>query len=384
MTAKKTTDPVELFRQRFQAAPAVRAFAPGRVNLIGEHTDYNDGFVLPMAVQYGVRVAGRLTAAGRVCAISANFAEHPADFPLHDRPVGHEWTDFLQAILLELGQAGVEPPGLELAYVGDVPDGAGLSSSAAFAVATVLAVSQLLDVSWRDPVALARVCQAAEHRIGTRCGLLDQMAGAACRAGNAMLLDCRDMSREMIPIDRERLAVIVGATGVKRELAASKYNERRAECEEGARRCGQHSLRDVTPAMLAAHQAQLPPAIFRRCTHVLTENARVHEFAAALRRGDPATLGAVASAGHASLRDDYEVSCVELNAMVESFMAAPGVFGARMVGGGFGGSAIALVDPAQVKDIIAAAAKTYREKADREGRFYVATAGDGAFAETIE
>ncbi len=383
MTAKPTTDPAAPFAQRFAAAPAVRAFAPGRVNLIGEHTDYNDGFVMPMAIQYGVRVVGRLTDSGRVQAVSANFEERPGDFPLHTQPDGHDWIDFLQAVLLELEAVGVNPAGLELAYVGDVPDGAGLSSSAAFAVATVLAVSQLVGRRWDDPVALSRVCQAAEHRIGTRCGLLDQMAGAACRAGSAMLLDCRDMSRTMLPIDRDRLAVIVGATGVKRELAASKYNERRSECEQGARLCGQTSLRDVTPAMLEANKAHLPETVYRRCLHVLSQNARVHAFAAALRAGKMAMLGAIADAGHASLRDDYEVSCVELDAMVEAFTACKGVYGARMVGGGFGGSAIALVDPTRAANIMTAAGRIYREKSGREGRFYTATAGDGAVVESL-
>jgi len=393
MNAKSTTDPAAPFAQRFAAAPCaqrfaaaptVRAFAPGRVNLIGEHTDYNDGFVMPMAIQYGVRVAGRLTDAGRVRAVSANFEERPGDFPLQTEPDGHDWIDFLQAVLLELDAVGVKPAGLELAYVGDVPDGAGLSSSAAFAVATVLAVSRLVGRRWDDPVALSRVCQAAEHRIGTRCGLLDQMASAACRAGSAMLLDCRDMSRTMLPIDRERLAVIVGATGVKRELAASKYNERRAECEQGARLCGQTSLREVTPAMLGAQRDALPENIYRRCKHVLSENERVHRFAAALRAGDTAALGAIADEGHASLRDDYEVSCVELDAMVESFTACAGVYGARMVGGGFGGSAIALVDPARAADIMTAAAQAYAAKTGRQGRFYTATAGDGAVVESLD
>ncbi len=380
----RPAEPAASFQRHFGHGPQAIAFAPGRVNLIGEHTDYNEGFVLPLAIQFGVRCAGRLTASGRVQAHSANFPAEPADFALGEPPQGSSWSHYLRAVLAELAAAGVQVRGLQLYFAGDVPDGAGLSSSAAFSVVTTLLVSALVGRSWPDPVALARLCQAAEHRLGVQCGLLDQMASAACRAGSAMLLDCRDLSRRMIPLDRERLAVIVGATGVKRQLAASKYNERRAECDTGAQFCGVRSLREVTPARLEEMRGQLPMTVYHRCRHVLTENERVHAFAAALEQGDLARAGELADQSHASLRDDYAVSCPELDAMVESFQAAEGVYGARMVGAGFGGSAIALADPQRCASIIGATAVTYRQRTGLSGGFYVVTPGDGASVESIE
>ena len=370
------------FVRRFAHNQQALAFAPGRVNLIGEHTDYNDGFVLPMAIQFGVRSAGRLTDDGRVSAYSVNFPNQPADFAVGDPPRAQSWADYLRAVLIELADAGVRPRGLELLFSGDVPAEAGLSSSAAFAVSATLAVSALVGRAWPDPVALARLCQAAEHRLGVQCGLLDQMAVAACRAGSAMLLDCRDLSRRMIALDRRWLTVIVGATGVRRTLAGSQYNERRAQCEAGARLCGADSLRDVTREQLDKARPRLGDVIYRRCRHVLTENDRVRAFAAALEANDFWRAGGAANQSHNSLRDDYEVSCAELDAMVESFRAADGVYGARLVGGGFGGSAIALADPHRAEAIIAAAGESYRNRTGLPGAFYVVTPGDGASVKT--
>jgi len=373
-------DPADLLQQRYAVNAQVEAFAPGRVNLIGEHTDYNDGFVLPMAIQYGVRVAAMLADDGRVEACSANFSDQPASFALGDQVQGTTWGDYLRALLLELDAAEVRVGGLRAAFVGDVPDGAGLSSSAAFAVAATLAVSKLAGKQWSDVVDLARVGQAAEHRLGVKCGLLDQMASAACSAGSAMLMDCRDFSRRMIPLNRSELAVIVGATGVHRTLAGSKYNERRAECEQGAATCGARSLRDVEPETLEDKKSLMTDEVYRRCRHILSENRRVHQFAAALGEKDYKRLGELMLAGHASLRDDYEVSCDELDAMVAAFTSCSGVYGARMVGGGFGGSAIALAEPAQADAVIAAAQTEYQRRTNLDGAFYTVVPGDGAVA----
>jgi len=371
------------FRSHFGQPPAALGFAPGRVNLIGEHTDYNEGLVLPMAIQFGVYAAGALAPDGQVQAVSWNFPEQPARFMIGDEPSGKSWEHYLRAILLELERAGVKPPGLRLAFHGDVPLEAGLSSSAAFSVVSTLVISALQRRTWDDPVEVARIGQAAEHRLGVNCGLLDQMASAACRAGSAMLLDCRDMHREMIAMDRERWAIFVGATGVRRRLAGSEYNRRRAECEQAARQCGKKSLREVSFALLERCRPQMPEAVFRRARHIVTENERVLKFVEALQNGDRMGAGRLLNESHASLRDDFEVSCIELDAMVESFMKAEGVFGARMVGGGFGGSAIALAEPAKTEVIIATAAPFYREKTGINGSFYVVAPGDGARVENL-
>lgn len=373
----RTHELVALFREKFRATPEKAAFAPGRVNLIGEHTDYNDGFVLPMAILFGVYCVGRETSDGRVRAFSGNFPDDPVDFPLGEEPHGKGWGQYLRAVLVELAAVGVRPAGLELAFIGDVPPEAGLSSSAAFSVVTSLLVSALKGRSWDDKVALAKLCQAAEHRTGVMCGLLDQMASAACQAGSAMLLDCRDLSRRMIVLDRQRLAVIVGDTTVKRSLTDGRYNLRRTECEAAAKALGVKALRDVTPELLAANADRVEAVLLRRARHVMTEDDRVHRFAAALAAGDMAAAGELANQGHYSLRDDFEASCPELDAITAAFRAA-GAYGARMVGAGFGGSAIALVAPARAEAVIAAASADYQKQTGRQGVFHVVAAGDGA------
>jgi galactokinase len=370
------------FRARFGAEPQAASFAPGRVNLIGEHTDYNDGLVLPMAIQFGVYGVGRRTADGRVRAFSGNFPEQPAEFAIGEMPHGKTWDHYLRAVLAELAAVGVQPAGLELLFSGDVPLEAGLSSSAAFSVSTALLVSTLLGRAWDDRPALAKLAQAAEHRTGVNCGILDQMASAACEAGSAMQLDCRDLAYEMIRLDRGRLAVIAGDTRVRRSLTDGRYNRRRAECEEAAQRCGVKTLREISLADLEKKRPALPDELYRRARHVLTENARVGEFAAALRANDLARVGAIADAGHASLHADFEVTCPELDMMVEAFRHG-GAYGARMVGAGFGGSAIALVDPAKAETVIAAASKEYAARSGRQGGFHVVAAGDGAAVKAL-
>lgn len=375
-------DLVALFQERFAQPPAAVAFAPGRVNLIGEHTDYNDGFVLPLAIQFGVTVAGRLTDTGRVRAFSLNFPDRPAAFPLAEEPAGAAWDHYLRALFLELAAAGVVCSGADLVYHGDVPDGAGLSSSAAFAVATGKLLAHLTGFAWESIAALARVCQAAEHRIGVRCGLLDQMASAGCRTGGAMLLDCRSLNYEMVPLDRDRLAIVLGDTTVRRVLSDGRYNQRREECEQAAAALGVASLREVDFLTLETRRLRMPSLLYRRARHVLTENERVHLFAAALGDGALSAAGRLLDESHASLRNDYEVSCPELDAMAASFLLA-GAAGARMVGGGFGGAAIALVEPEQVAEMIAHAGAEYLLRTGRTGVFHVVAPGDGAWVRSL-
>lgn len=369
---------VRLFREKYGVAPQFVAFAPGRVNLIGEHTDYNDGFVLPIAIQLGVYAAGSLTGDGTVEAVSRQFPGQTARFPVGEEPAGG-WGRYLGAVLAELAEAGVRPTGLRLFIAGDIPLEAGLSSSAAFSVCTAMLVSALAGRAWDDKVALARLCQRAENRTGVMCGLMDQMASLLCVAGRAMFLDCRDLRYEMVPLGAD-LAVLVGDTGVKRALADGRYNQRREECAQAATICGVPSLRDLTPAALERRRRSLGDLLYRRARHVVGENERVRLFVEALKANDAPRAGQLMSESHASLHDDYEVSCVELDAMVEAFTQA-GALGARMVGAGFGGSAIALAPAANAAALVAAAARLYRDGTGAGGDFYVVTAGDGARVE---
>jgi galactokinase len=370
------------FERRFREKPQAIAFAPGRVNLIGEHTDYNDGFVLPIAIQLGVHAAGSLTDDGLVQAASAQFPDDPASFPLGSESGNHRWQRYLAAVVAELAEAGVRSGGLRLFFSSDMPLEAGLSSSAAFSVCTSMLVAGLLGREWDDKTALARLCQRAENRMGVMCGLLDQMASAACTAGHAMLLDCRDLTYRMVPLP-SAAGILVGDTGVKRALADSRYNERRSECARAAALCGVESLRDLHPSHLAARGPSMPDVLHRRARHVIAENERVLRFAGALRAGDLSLAGRLLSESHRSLRDDYEVSCPELDAMVEAFMRA-GALGARMVGAGFGGSAIALVEASKGDGVLAAAQTLYERQGRTAGGFYAVRAGDGAWVRTSE
>ncbi len=373
-------DVSERFERYFGERPQAIAFAPGRVNLIGEHTDYNGGFVLPIAVQLGVYSAGSLANSDLVKAASAQFPDDPASFLIGIESGKHRWHRYLAAILTELSDAGMKPGGTHLFFSSDLPVEAGLSSSAAFTVCTSTLVAGLLGRQWDDTVALAKLCQRAENRMGVMCGLLDQMASAACIAGHAMLLDCRDASYKMIPVSPD-VAIVVGDTGIRRALADSRYNERRSECARAAALCDVESLRDLTSADLAGRQSVLPEILYRRARHVIGENERVLRFADALRVADLALAGKLLSDSHRSLRDDYEVSCPELDAMVDALMRA-GALGARMVGAGFGGSAIALVEASKSRDVLAAAQFLYERDGRTAGGFYAVRAGDGAWVHT--
>jgi galactokinase len=335
---------VAAHRARFAAAPEVVASAPGRVNLIGEHTDYNGGYVLPCAIDRRTAVAlGR----GDGPLYSADFDDA--------RPRAGEregaWVDYPRGVVWALAQAGLAVPAFQAAFAGDVPQGAGLSSSAAIEAATVLALDALGALGL-PRTAMAQLCQRAENQfVGVRSGIMDQYAALLCQAGHALLVDCRSLASEAVPLDLAGagLSLLVCDTGVKRGLAATGYNDRRATCERAAARLGVPTLRDATEADLA----RLSGDELLRARHVVTENARVLAAVTALRQRDFATFGQLMYASHASLRDDYAVSTPELDAVVTTARAA-GAVGARLTGAGFGGCAIALVaDPAALERAIA-------------------------------
>jgi galactokinase len=345
-----------LFAAHFGAAnPPGVAFAPGRVNLIGEHTDYNDGFVLPMAIDRGVVIAFRPRADRRVRAHAALFAE-TRDLELDGielRGVAG-WPGYVAGVAWALEQAGHRVPGLDLVIDADLPRAAGLSSSAALEVATARAWCAAAGISW-DAVAMARLCHRVENEfVGVLCGMMDQFAAAVSQRGCATLLDCRTLVVNAVTIPINATVVILD-TGVRRDLATSAYADRRAACAGAvsvlqAQLPGITALRDVDTAMLDRARARLDPVVYRRALHVVQENARPAALAAALRQGDLPGAGRLLNESHASLRDLYEVSCEELDQVTERARAHPACFGARMTGAGFGGCAIALVTQAGALD----------------------------------
>jgi len=389
------------FAELFGPAEALRTVrAPGRVNLIGEHTDYNDGFVMPMALERAVRIALVPEEGAVVRLWSEQFAER-ADFVLGEAPSEDtpHWLRYPMAVADVLAEEGLSLCGFRGVVDGDVPVGAGLSSSAACEVASALALlvaakpetsagpaAAVAEAHGLTGERLARLCQAAEHRVGVRCGIMDQFISVHGRAGHAVMLDCRDLSHRPVPLPAREAAVVVIDSGVQRKLTAGAYNERRSQCEDGAARLrefdpGVRSLRDVSLELFEAHAAALPPVVRRRCRHVVTENARVTESVEALEAGEVARFGELVSASHDSLRDDYEVSGPELDLLVENARGVEGVLGSRLTGAGFGGCTVSLVRPDAVEALRDAVLSRYQAETGLEPRVWASPAADGAAVE---
>jgi len=366
------------FQEKFGYPPQGQFRAPGRVNLIGEHTDYNDGFVLPMAIDRAVWLAaGRRD--DRLVRLLACTLEREATFSLNDLQPDPEarWTNYVRGVLALLERAGHRLSGLDLVYGGDVPIGAGLSSSAAVEVAVAVAANHLfgLDLPLLE---LARLCQQAEHEFaGTHCGLMDQLISLLGQEGHALLIDCRHLTWEPVPLPPDA-AVVVCDTGRRRGLVESAYNERRAQCEEGARRLGVVALRDLDVARFDSQAARLPPLLRKRCHHVVYENDRTLRAVQTLRRGDAASFGRLMNASHTSLRDLYEVSCEELDLMAALAQQQAGCWGARMTGAGFGGCVVAMVEHGHVGPFIQTVGSLYERQALRTPSFYLCRASAGA------
>jgi galactokinase len=366
---------VQLFRRRHGRDPEVLVRSPGRVNLIGEHTDYNDGFVLPAAIDRGVWIALAPADEPLVDVVSEGF--EPVRQPLDggDRPDG--WGIHPVGVAGELRDEGHELRGWHGAIASDLAAGAGLSSSAALDLALARAFHAVSGFDW-DPVAMARLGQRVENDwLGVATGIMDQVACAAGRAGHALLLDCRslDIAPVTLPSDG---ALVVLDTATRRELTGSEYNDRRRQCEEAAAVLGADSLRDVTLDDLDARgSTALTPVQLRRARHVVTENERTLQVVQALEAGDLRAAGALLDAGHRSLRDDFEVSSDAFEALTDAARASVGCHGARLTGGGFAGCAIALVDRDVADDFVEEVIKRYERRTGRSGPAYVCTATDG-------
>ncbi len=361
--------------------------APGRVNLIGEHTDYNHGLVMPAAIPFYTVVAAAARDDGRLRMHSLNFnatmevdlsAEHQSDVP--PTAAGH-WCDYVAGVAWALRRAGFAVPGAELMIQGGVPIGSGLSSSAALEVATGFALLSLAGVE-PDRKQLALLCQRAENEyVGMRCGIMDQFASACGQAGYVLLLDCRSLEYQPVKVGNAQL--VICNTMIRHKLAAGEYNKRRAQCEQGvntmaSRRAGITALRDVSLPELLASKAVLDSVVFRRCHHIITENARVEAMSLALAAQDLDAAGELMNQSHQSLRDDFEVSCSELDLMVQLARQIDGVYGARMTGGGFGGCTVNLVDPAAVDQFRVEVAARYSAATGHWPEIYVCDPADGA------
>lgn len=365
------------FEDRFGAPAELLVRAPGRVNLIGEHTDYNDGFVLPMAIDRAVYIALRHREDTTVQVHSLDFdSDRRFDAAAPERGSGG-WIEYLQGTAWALTQAGVPVAGWEGVISGDVPVGAGLSSSAALELATARALVAA-GGPW-EPATMARLAQRAENEwVGVQCGIMDQMISAVGEAGHAVLIDCRTLETRRVPLPEDVLVVILD-TGTRRELADSAYNERRSQCEAAAAHFGVPALRDLTLETFERGFTELDPLTARRARHVITENARTLSAAEAMQNGDSCRLGELMNESHDSLRDDFQVSSEALDVMVEIACAHPSVFGARMTGAGFGGCAVALVERGSAEAFARDAAERYQARTGLQASVYVteATAGAG-------
>ncbi len=370
------------FEEYFGQPPTRIARAPGRVNLIGEHTDYNDGFVLPMALDRATYVAARPRPDRVVRVFSTKFREEDQfDLDQVVRDERRQWVNYIRGVVKGLQARDLPLQGADLMIDSDLPSGSGLSSSAALEVAVGYTFQLLNNINLLGEE-LALVAQGAEHTfVGVKCGIMDQLVAALGEAGHALLIDCRDLSYRPIPIPAQA-CVVVCDSGVRHRLAGSEYNQRRAGCEEAVRllrpALGKiQALRDVRSTDLAMYGNLLPPDLLRLARHVVSENERTLAAADALAAGDLTKMGQLMVASHISLRDDYRVSIAELDILVELALAAPGCFGSRMTGGGFGGSTVSLVAADAVDAFVTAMIDGYAIRTGRKLQPLICTAGSG-------
>lgn len=357
--------------------------APGRTNLIGEHTDYNDGFVLPAAIDRATWIAIAPRPNNILRVHSEHFTKTIEFDPGESSPVpARDWSDYVRGVALMLRREGMRIGGGDMLIRSNVPLGAGVSSSASLEVAAATALAALGGCEL-ERIALARLCRRAENEfVGARCGIMDQFVACFGRAGHAIFLDCRSLEYAAVPLP-SNVKLVLCNTMVRHSIASGDYNTRRGECEEAVARLTRvmpavRALRDVTPAQIEEHRELLPGTLFRRARHVTTEDGRVLAARTALERGDIPALGNLMRESHLSLRDDYEVSCRELDLMVESAREFAGCLGARMTGGGFGGCTINLVDASKTQEFQAHVSRRYKEVTGIVPDIYVCSAADGA------
>lgn len=387
MNTKSVNEIAEAFRVRFGREPEWLIAAPGRVNLIGEHTDYNDGFVLPMAIErHTVIAASRRDSEQqpRIFAASLNLDDDD-EFPVVKGSLKStgKWTDYITGVLAEFLERGLAAESLDLLVSSNVPMGCGLSSSAALQVAMARLLQQLNPNVVSDD-AVPALCQTAEHKFaGVPVGIMDQFCIANARENHLVYLDCRAIKAEHIPFDDRDTAVLIIDSKVSRKLRGGAYAERRAECEEACRIMGVEKLRDASEETVEAAKDPLGDVCYRRARHVTTENSRTVEAVTAIGQKSWTRFGALMYESHDSLRNDFEVSCKELDILVDlakEIGSAGGVYGARMTGGGFGGCVVSLIEKIKADDIVGALTAGYRRTTDKTLSAYVSSPASGARA----
>jgi galactokinase len=373
-----------VFQAAFGETPSLHVQAPGRVNLIGEHTDYNDGLVLPCAIDYRTVIVARQRDDRLVRVVAADYDDssdvHSLNSPI-ERLGAPMWVNYVRGVVRELLARGLPVRGMDMVIAGDVPQGAGLSSSASLSVAVCRLFATLPGFAALSPIDMALIAQRAENDfVGCKCGNMDQISSASGVQDHALLIDCRSLEVQPVPIP-EGAAIMIFNSHVSRGLVDSAYNARRLQCEEAARHFGVPALRDISLELLEARGSELDPVVLRRARHVVTENDRVAAAARALASGDLQRIGELMAASHASMRDDFEITVPAIDRLVDIVKDAIGeAGGVRMTGGGFGGCVVALVPNALVRAARAAVKKVYRSPKGETATVYVCRAAAGAGA----
>ncbi len=377
-----------IFESRFGKRDPIVVAAPGRVNLIGEHTDYNDGYVFPVAIDKNILICGRENTDNKIKFYSADFDEN-AEYEIDNFEFDnkHRWANYLLGVIDELQKLGFVSKGVDAVVEGNIPIASGLSSSAALEVATATFIETIEDLRI-EPTELAKLCQRAENRfVGVQCGIMDQFVSKLGKEGYALFIDCRTLDYEHIPIGDSSLRILIGDTGVKRGLVDSEYNRRRKECEEGARLLDEildkpvSALRDVTLDEFNRVQGRLPEVVAKRCRHVISENERVLRSMECLQEKDYPGFGKLLNESHDSLRDDYQVTCRELDIMVGLLQKNERVLGARMTGAGFGGCTVSLINArneAEIEEIVTEISSQYKRATGIEGKIFSSQPKAGA------
>lgn len=382
MTSPLISSLTAAFERSFQGAPDMLVQAPGRVNLIGEHTDYNDGFVLPCAIDFHTLVAARARSDRVVRVVALDYADQLDEFSLDTPIVPREdapWANYVRGVVQMLLAHGMALGGADLALLGNVPQGAGLSSSASLEVAVGQAFKGLYRLNGLSPTDLALIAQRAENQfVGCNCGIMDQLISARGQQGHALLIDCRSLRTQAVPMLQD-MAVMIIHSRVRRGLVESEYNTRRAQCEQAARHYGVAALRDLTVAQLQAGSQGLDAVAYRRARHVVTENQRTVDAAAALAAHDMRVMGQLMAQSHVSMRDDFQITVPAIDALVDITQNAIGPEGgARMTGGGFGGCVVALVPQALVAHVRSAVEAQYRSPQGELAQIHVCSPSAGA------
>lgn len=370
------------FQTAFGYAPQHLVQAPGRVNLIGEHTDYNDGFVLPCAINFGTVIAANTRVDPVVRVVAADYSGEVNEFRLDQAilPLADgAWPNYVRGVVKHLQEHGLLLQGADLALAGDVPQGAGLSSSASLEVAITQAFKTLQGFDDLNPTDMALIAQRAENLfVGCNCGIMDQLVSARGEAGSALLIDCRSLQTQTVPLPSD-LAVMIVHSRVRRGLVGSEYNTRRQQCEVAAKHFGVKALRDLNLARLVADAGDLDSTVLRRARHIVTENQRTLDAAEALAAGDLRHMGKLMAASHDSMRDDFEITTPAVDQLVSVLQSAVGEQGgARMTGGGFGGCVVALMPLEKVESARLAVEENYRSPTGEAGTVYVCQASAGA------